>query len=134
MAKWVKWGISPEGYHNLILELVKKIKETERKFSKVYGIPRGGSIIAVYLSHYLNIPIADIVFDQTTLIVDDIADTGKTLKPYSEAFFTATLHYKSRSIVTPDIYIKKVENKDWIVYPYEMSSEIPNRELPNKPT
>jgi len=52
-----------------------------------------------------------------TLIVDDIADTGETLKNY-EKFFIATLYYHKQSIVKPNIWI--YEKKDqWIQFPWE---------------
>lgn len=136
MTEWKKKIISPSEYQILIFALAEKIKKTGREFTGVYGIPRGGLVLAVYLSHHLDIPL---VTDPASvllidgLVVDDLVDTGKTLKSYSEAFFTATLHYKPRSIVIPDIYVMEVPDSDWIVYPYEQVNEEPNREPPNEP-
>jgi len=67
--------------------IVKKIKESGKKYDYIYGIPRGGLIVALYLSHRLNIPILtqpdeEIVFENNLLIVDDIQDTNKTLSEY----------------------------------------------------
>ena len=54
----------------------------------IYGLPRGGLPIAVSLSHKLKLPLlmnyADrkLVTDKKILVVDDIADTGNTLKDF----------------------------------------------------
>ena len=82
------------------------------------GIPRGGYIIAVYLSHYFDLTWMD--FEnfrkfqkysnkESVLIVDDIADTGNTLKGFNK-FDCATLYYKPRSIVRPTYYIEEFKN------------------------
>ncbi len=51
------------------------------KIKNIYGIPRGGLIVAAKLSHLLNLPL---ILDYkkitpATLVVDDIVDTGRTL-------------------------------------------------------
>ena len=59
------------------------------------------------------------------LLADDIADTGETLKKVSSVLskkyklITATIAYKPRSVVVPDIYGMKVDNSTWIVFGYE---------------
>jgi len=87
----------------------------------IYGIPRGGMIVAVYLSHATGIPVQEEWFDvnEKTLIVDDIADTGDTLLPYKfNGYKIATIYYHKQSKVVPDIWI--YEKKDeWIKFPWE---------------
>ena len=53
-----------------------------KKFKSIFGIPRGGLVLAVKLSHLLDIPLVLNREDITghTLIVDDIADSGGTLE------------------------------------------------------
>lgn len=59
------------------------------------------------------------------LIVDDIADSGASLKVVNESLVnkeageikTATLHYKEKSEVIPDYYLEKTDA--WVVYPWE---------------
>ena len=53
------------------------------------------------------------------LIVDDIADTGKTLEPLLRPkFITYTIYWHKQSIVKPDYYC--FEKKDqWVVFPWE---------------
>ncbi|MCL4365257.1 MAG: hypothetical protein M1569_00100 [Candidatus Marsarchaeota archaeon] len=61
------------------------------------------------------------------LLVDDIADTGKTLKKVSARIarrhggkvLTCTVFYKPRSEVRPDFYVKEIGNDRWIVFEYE---------------
>jgi hypoxanthine phosphoribosyltransferase len=90
----------------------------------ITGLPRGGMIPAVMLSHKLNIPFVSIENIKSlsrleVLIVDDIADSGKTLEKYSQ-YQTAVLHYKFQSIHIPTYYAKEVDNDIWINYPFEL--------------
>ena len=86
------------------------------QIKSVTGIERGGLIPAVMISHKLSIPYVTKI-NKDTLVVDDICDTGVTLKDMV-AGFTATLHYKPTAIFTPDFYAKEV-GSDWLVYPWE---------------
>lgn len=107
-------------------QIVKWIKEKKLKFRNVYGIPRGGLILAVRLSHLLDIPLAihRTSIHSTTLIVDDISDTGKTLKELFESNNNfknnkvATIFYKKDSVFKPDYYLRIKKDK-WIHYPWE---------------
>lgn len=68
------------------------------------------------------------------LLVDDVADTGKTLasvsaqirKRYRGRVVTCTIFYKPRSAIRPDIYAKKVADDKWIIFEYE-SNEFKKR-------
>ena len=42
---------------NLCHELARQIRASKEQFDFIYGIPRGGLIPAVYLSHILDIPL-----------------------------------------------------------------------------
>ncbi len=69
--------------------------------------------------------ISEKVEDKIVLIVDDVADSGKSLMAAIEhikemgakEIRTSTLYYKKHSIIKPEYYIK--ETKAWIVYPWE---------------
>ena len=113
----------------------------------IVGLNRGGLIPALCISHALNLPM--ITFDphilhssgeerepvklsisppviKDILIVDDIADTGKT-------FLKCTKFFKNRGFncVTMSVYINETttmfkpdvslreSNKKWVVFPYE---------------
>lgn len=111
-------------------EAVEKISNSLSKVSWgspicIYGVPRGGLVLAVALSHKLNIPI---VFSirQPCLIVDEICDSGKTLSklilniPFlDDRTVTATIHFGNRSKFVPDIWLYEKPDNSWIVYPWE---------------
>ena len=96
------------------------------KINYIYGIPRGGLIIATLLSYKINKPLlTDICMlndCSDVLLVDDIADSGKTLKEYMSGREFAqiyTICYKEKSIIQP-WYNLEVEENDWIVFPWEL--------------
>jgi hypoxanthine phosphoribosyltransferase len=113
---------------NRLLDIINEQVESLEDFDKpwyVSGIPRGGTVLAVLYSHrfdipYLNNPQSR---DHNLLILDDIADSGKTLQEWRDRMNSpifATLHYKEISSAVPDFYGAKLK-KDcgWIVYPWE---------------
>ena len=121
-----KTFITWEKYDEMIKKLTYWIKfECEEEIGAVYGLPRGGLPIAVSLSHSLGLPLLmdyydrKIVTDKKILVVDDIADTGNTLRDFESPHnIICTLHYHEDSIVLPNYYINLKGDK-WIVYPWE---------------
>lgn len=121
--------ISWDEFNDNVEKLVSKIKDVDY----IVGIPRGGLILAVTLSHKLDIKhmtvdhlekLEDLNFlnydRKKILIVDDISDSGQTLKYYKKAgYTTATLDVRSTTITKPDYYVNWIDNADWIVYPWE---------------
>ena len=97
------------------------IKKNGRKIDSLYGIPRGGLVLAVRLSHKLGLPLimhnADI--GKETLIVDDIADSGDTMIGFlgRKKYVTATLFCNPSSKYAPTYFCRKKTN--WIVFPWE---------------
>ncbi len=97
----------------------------DKNISGVYGIPRGGLILAVLISHRLNIPMLMAPADNC-IIVDDICDSGETLLHYKKNssgdkeynYHITTMFYKDNNLVEPELYFMKKEDK-WIVYPWE---------------
>lgn len=63
---------------------IAKIAEWARDkgFKNIYGIPRGGLVLGVKLSHLLDVPLVLSKDDITrqTLVVDDIVQTGGTVQ------------------------------------------------------
>lgn len=126
-------SLSWDEYLKLIYKLVSKIQTSEIKMQYVYGIPRGGLIPATIISHELNIPLISGVkhfevfgvvlnseHSRNLLIVDDICDTGETLRRllgYNQYLFTATIFKHKRSPIEPTFY--ECVNDDWIKFPYE---------------
>ena len=136
--------ITYQMFDHMMDNLVEQIEMSKiyTRVKYIHAPPRGGLPIAVHLAHYLGLTLID-RFDlknlpprewKKVLIVDDVADTGKTLLEIKDIFgtnfITATLHYKSRSIVKPDFFVE--ENNTWLVYPWERLDEEPNREECNE--
>ena len=103
----------------LVDDLCSTISKSGVRIKSVTGIERGGLIPAVMISHKLGIPYVTKI-NKSTLVVDDICDTGETLKN-TVGCYTATLHYKSTASFTPDFFSKEV-GTEWIVYPWERSN------------
>ena len=121
--------------------------------SLIVYIERGGMVIARLLSDYLEVKdmvsikasyytddglpsgsvnISNFNFRKQgnggyVLLVDDIADTGKTIEAVLEVLkraipskiVIATAIYKPQSIIKPDVYAYTVDNDTWIVFDYE---------------
>jgi len=73
------------------------------------------------ISQTIMVPVKGI----KVLVVDDVADTGESLKVAVEhldicgakAIKTATIYYKPQSIFKPDFFI--VQTEQWVVFPWE---------------
>jgi hypothetical protein len=136
--------------YQLLIELAEKVRKSNYKPDLIVGISRGGWPPARVISDLLENPnIANIkaefyldlgrtseepVITQTisapingkkVLLVDDVADTGKTLKLVHDKLIEdgakdvkiATLYYKPWSVFKPDFYM--VETSVWVVFPWE---------------
>ena len=101
--------------------LAYRIKNSGITITSIYGLPRGGLIPAVMLSHKLNIPLFKSGYDVlvgSVLIVDDICDTGETLEKYTN-YPIATIHHKQTAMVEPMFYYEEVIGDIWLSYPWE---------------
>ncbi len=98
----------------------------ENDIQYITGIPRGGLIPATLISHYSNIPFKEFLSVDSNpsrvLLIDDISDTGDTLKQITDQlkYKTATIHYKLTSKFTPDFYYEVAEENIWQCYPWEL--------------
>jgi hypoxanthine phosphoribosyltransferase len=120
MKEFVSWELIDE----CVTEIAFHIKDTGKDFKGVYGIPRGGSLLAVMLSHKLDLPYIENPYDvedDEFVIIDDIVDTGKTLEFYEDTFldsYIVTIHEHEQSIIKPKYSVINKGDK-WIVYPWE---------------
>ena len=115
---------------DLVKELCDKIIKDFPNIDSICGVPRGGLIPAVLISHRLSLPYTDIV-GRNTLVVDDICDSGITLKE-SPGVYHAVLHHKPHtSCFTPDLYAELHEGDDWLIYPWEMDDSTPMQDYLN---
>jgi hypoxanthine phosphoribosyltransferase len=118
--------LSWDDVNKAVENLAHQIKNSNEHIEAITGLPRGGLIPAVLLSHKLGLPYVNLSNDceghENVLVVDDICDSGETLKEYHQFFTTATIHYKQLAIVKPDFYYSLAPEDKWIVYPWEQKN------------
>jgi hypoxanthine phosphoribosyltransferase len=117
-----------------VKQIASEIQAKNLLVKNIYGVPRGGLILAVCLSHQLDKPLLldPEYMTKNTLIVDDISDSGKTLSNFINSEFniyckhenkkpdmTCTLFYYPKSIYKPTIWVFEKQPDDWIVFPWE---------------
>jgi hypoxanthine phosphoribosyltransferase len=143
--------------YEFLLNLAEKIREDKFKPDVIVGVSRGGwpparvmsdllenpEIANVKAEFYLGVaqtkgeplitqPVSVSVRDKEVLLMDDVADTGKSLRlvkaHLKEKGATevkiATIYYKPWSVVFPDYYAK--ETRSWIIFPWETKESIRN--------
>ena len=119
-----KWYVTWEQVEEFISKVIEKYSSTE--ITGVYGIPRGGIILASILSYKMNVPML-LAPCKNCIIIDDICDSGETLLHYDrnssesgkkKGYHIVTMFYKETSQVTPEFYMHLKTDK-WIVYPWE---------------
>jgi hypoxanthine phosphoribosyltransferase len=141
--------------YKMLLNLAEKIQKSGFKPDIIVGVSRGGwpparvlsdlmgnpNLANVKAEFYLGVaetkgeptltqPVSMEVAGKKVLIVDEVADTGKSLKLVKEHIIQkgatevriATVYYKPWSIVKPDYYEK--ETSCWIVFPWEIKETI----------
>ena len=141
--------LSWDDYFKLCDKLVHQLKNA--CITDIIAIARGGLIPAQYLAYKLNVkqihsfgiitysgddkPLSDANIQlyqapalsvcksiYTTLIVDDIADSGRTLSRCMRVYpaRVCTLYYKpTKSIIKPNYFAQTIENDTWVTFPYD---------------
>lgn len=72
----------------------------------------------------------DLMESRSILFVDDLSDTGLTLKHINEKYYYhtnpnhnkwefATLYYKPKTEFKPEYTVRSYDNDEWIVFPWE---------------
>ena len=116
--------LSWDDIHNLVDILCEKIITELPNIDSVHGVNRGGLIPAVLISHKLNLPWSDVMYPNT-LVIDDIVDSGFTLKNVVGCY-TAALHYKPHtSCFLPNLYAGVHTGDEYIYYPWEQCDSEP---------
>ena len=88
-------------------------------FSGVYGVPRGGMVLAVLISHKMGIPVLKEPDDEC-LIVDDCYETGQTLDAFYEENPGAAFYVlAAKKPFAYGVAYREVDNEQWIVFPWE---------------
>lgn len=127
--KNVKKFLSWREVEILVQRLAEKIPQ--KKYTSIYGIPRGGQIVAVLLSHQTGIKVIEYdKINRDTLVVDDIVDSGKTLESFMRVRkdgsswdrrpHAAALYLCEESIIKPHHFAEKKRPEiEWVVFPWE---------------
>lgn len=138
-------------YDHLHMAAVTMVREarTHAWIDAILAPVRGGLLFGVVASHKLNVPVTPIHYSskdgkgddktqdntlpelsdtvKTILLVDDIVDSGNTMKEI-EAFYSAkgikvisaVYHYKEGAAFTPTLYYWRIPaDSEFINYPYE---------------
>jgi hypothetical protein len=102
----------------LVNKLCLNIQNQYPNIDSIHGVARGGLIPAVMVSHILKLPYTNIMMPNT-LVIDDICDSGKTLKNI-HGVYTGALHFKPHtSLYTPNVYAAIHSGDEFIYYPWE---------------
>ena len=116
---------------NIQLDNIGEKLEAIERPQFVTGIPRGGLIPAVLVSHKFKIPYIGLEAAKTlpgalkkeVLILDDISDSGNTLKQIERHnFITATLAVRYNSLYIPTYIGTTIRDDHWMVFPWEDTS------------
>lgn len=140
----VKTQIKWSRFDRLVREMAKVIL-SEYAPRTIVGLARGGLPMATMLSHILKKPLVivstrsysgkvrnKLVFEESglevvegpVLIVDEIADSGETLKRTIEHYSrfecrTAVLVCKATSSIVPNYAGMYIRGSEWVVFPWE---------------
>tara|TARA_Y100000590_G_scaffold381088_1_gene449927 strand:- start:3181 stop:3684 length:504 start_codon:yes stop_codon:yes gene_type:complete len=161
--------ISWDDYHKKTEQLAVKVYNDNWEFNQVVCIAKGGMRVGDLIARIFDVPLAilsvesyrgdgiknkrgAITFSRDlaktspnigskVLLVDDLADSGITLKKsieWMEHFYgfyldepirTAVLFYKSVSSYKPNYYVDYLEDSPWIHMPYEKYEDLNVKDL-----
>jgi hypoxanthine phosphoribosyltransferase len=149
--KFLSWN----QIYGLLLKLAEAVQKSGFEPDVIVGVSRGGWIPArimsdllessklanVTVEFYVGVaetkreptltqPVSVSVKDKKVLVVDDVADTGESLKLVNEhlkkqgasEIKIATIYYKPWSITVPNYYEK--ETRCWLVFPWEQNETV----------
>lgn len=117
---YVSWGDIEE----LVKDLHAQISMSGIRIDSIYGMPRGGLIPAVMMSHKLGRPLITDgnKITEHTLVIDDICDTGFTFSNMVDSTPSshyASLHYRKGCLFNHFCFHASIIDDEWIVYPWE---------------
>jgi hypoxanthine phosphoribosyltransferase len=90
----------------------------DRCFSGIHGIPRGGLVLAVALSHRLELPLL-LEPQPFCLVVDDVFETGLTLAPHRDLAGAELMVWISKAEPQWWRAVEVTSSAEWIVFPWE---------------
>lgn len=103
--------------------LQAKISRLDLDDPAIYGVPRGGLVPAVYLSHRLGIPLATSLDRRgDTLVVDDMLDTGSTYRKLSGLATHYVVLLARESL--PKVVYGRMHDGPWVEFPWESAPNV----------
>jgi len=112
-----------ELYDAYINKLACKIEQSGKKYTGVYGIPRGGYYPAIKLGKLLDLPVFTELSYSNILVVDDICDSGATLENYFK-YDKAVVFCRPYSTDKCTYYGAESPEGEWIVFPDEKGETV----------
>lgn len=106
-------------------EALRLCDRQTHRIDAVYGIPTGGSIVAVIVAQMLGVPLTSDPNGPAVLVVDDLVDTGRTMRyvrPYGGEF-TDALFRKPWS--PPELCPNATTVDEWLAFPWEKADGDP---------
>lgn len=160
--------ISWEAVYRLARRLALRIREAGLQPEVVVAIARGGVVPARILCDFLSVyelltlrvahytkgaqkkpeacivtPLAGDIGGRRVLLVDDVSDTGDTLRIAVEqlrraapaALKTVVLHHKRTATYTPDLFADEVSSWRWLIYPWAVIEDLSGfiEQMPARP-
>lgn len=124
--------LSWQEYQKMADKLAKMLFEANKKLlfeipeMYLWGIPRGGTIVAISISHY-NEQFFKYCYENPLkyggpndlVVVDDIVDSGDTAEPYFKKYPVASLFLREGASLQLNWYVEKIEDNTWIKFPWE---------------
>jgi hypoxanthine phosphoribosyltransferase len=95
-------------WNKFIYELCYKINKLESIPTKVYGVPRGGCLVAIEVANRMNIELISKP-EEGCLVVDDLIDSGYTASKFKDYTFMVLIDKRTN---------EECKNK-WIEFWYE---------------
>lgn len=90
-------------------------------FNGIHGIPRGGLVLAVALSHRLELPLLETP-QPGCLVVDDVYETGRTLEPYRNLAVARVVVWVSKAEPQWWQAVEVTHSSEWILFPWEQAA------------
>lgn len=135
VMEWTKKRLTPSNsmknkfyytwsqFHDDCVEGARLLKDWP--IDNIYAIPRSGLIVGAVMANFLDKPmiIRNQRITEKTLVVDDMCDTGRTLRHLANKtkcrFRTFVLFDKDNELFQVDLSMRR--QGQWIVFPWEIN-------------
>lgn len=152
-CRYVSWN----AFHRLARDLALAVRRSRFEPEVIVAIARGGcpparvlsdflgqpNVMTVKIEHYRQLhkqeravvryPLPETVRGLRVLVVDDVNDSGESLRVALEhvrslgepaAMRTAVLHHKAVSALAPDYAARRMKAWRWVIYPWALIEDL----------